>query len=190
VRPNRRKNQLRVIAGTWRGRRLSFAGVPGLRPTPDRVRETLFNWLAPVMRGAHCLDLFAGSGALGFEAASRGAAAVTLVDDHAEIVRCLRQQAGLLEARQVSVVQAGFRAFLCGRASRMDIVFLDPPYRERWLPACIELLESGGWLADVAWIYLESGRSGAPELPANWEHYRRTTAGQVSACLVRRRKPA
>jgi len=186
VKANQYKNQLRIIAGSWRGRKLPFAPVPGLRPTPDRVRETLFNWLGPVVRGAHCLDLFAGSGALGFEAASRGAAGVMLVDNHAEVIASLRQQAGTLGAQQVSIVQAECSRYLHGRSSPMDIVFIDPPYRENLLPGCIERLESGDWLADEAWVYIESGKDSEPELPGNWEIYRSTSAGQVFCQLIRR----
>lgn len=186
MKANLKKNRLRLIAGRWRGRKLPFAPVPGLRPTPDRVRETLFNWLSPVIREARCLDLFAGSGALGFEAASRGAAEVTLVDNHAGVVHSLRQQIDVLDARQVRVVQAECSLYLRGPARPMDIVFLDPPYRENLLPACIEQLESAGWLADEAWIYIESGPAEGPELPGNWGVYRSTSAGQVCAQLMRR----
>ncbi|UCC56771.1 MAG: 16S rRNA (guanine(966)-N(2))-methyltransferase RsmD [Gammaproteobacteria bacterium] len=186
MKANRQKNQLRLIAGTWRGRKLPFAPVHGLRPTPDRVRETLFNWLSPVIRGSHCLDLFAGSGALGFEAASRGAASVTLVDNHAEVVRCLWQQIDLLGAPQVRVVQADSSLYLSGQSRSMDIVFLDPPYRENLLPGCIEQLESGGWLAEEAWVYIEAGQDAELELPGNWEMFRSTSAGQVTSYLIRR----
>ena len=184
---NQQKNQLRIIAGTWRGRKLPFAAVPGLRPTPDRVRETLFNWLSPVIGGARCLDLFAGSGALGFEAASRGAAEVILVDNHAEVINSLRQQIDILDARQIRIVQAECSRYLRGQSRPMDIVFLDPPYFENLLPGCIEQLESGGWLADEAWVYIETGQDIELELPGNWETYRSKSAGQVNSYLIRRR---
>jgi len=186
VKANRQKNQLRLIAGTWRGRKLPFAPVHGVRPTPDRVRETLFNWLSPVIRGARCLDLFAGSGALGFEAASRGAAEVILVDNHTEVVRCLKQQTDVLDARQIRVVQAECSLYLHGQFHPMDIVFLDPPYRENLLPGCIEQLESGGWLMDEAWIYIEAGQDAELELPGNWEMFRSKSTGQVISYLIRR----
>lgn len=187
MKANQQRNQLRLIAGTWRGRKLPFAPVPGLRPTPDRMRETLFNWLSPVIRGARCLDLFAGSGALGFEAASRGAAEVILVDNHADVVRSLQQQIEILDAQVVSVVQAGCNRYLEGQAQPMDIVFLDPPYREGLLPGCIGQLESGNWLAEEAWIYLETASGSRLELPANWEIHRSKSGGQVSSQLIRRR---
>jgi 16S rRNA (guanine966-N2)-methyltransferase len=186
VKVNQQKNRLRLIAGTWRGRRLPFAPVPGLRPTPDRVRETLFNWLSPVIREARCLDLFAGSGALGFEAASRGAAEVILVDNHAVVVHSLQHQVEALGARQVSVVQAGCSRYLDGQAHTMDIVFLDPPYHENLLPGCIEQLESGGWLANEAWVYIETGQDIELELPGNWETYRSKSTGHVFSRLIRR----
>jgi 16S rRNA (guanine966-N2)-methyltransferase len=187
VKANRKRNQIRLIAGTWRGRKLPVAPVEGLRPTPDRVRETLFNWLSPVIRGACCLDLFAGSGALGFEAASRGAAGVILVDSHAEAVHCLQQQIDALGAPQIRVVQDESKHYLQGPSRPMDIVFLDPPYRGNQLPGCIEQLEAGGWLAEEAWIYIEAGKDTEFQLPGNWEIYRTTSAGQVNSYLIRRK---
>jgi len=180
-------NQLRIIAGSWRGRKLRFAPVPGLRPTPNRVRETLFNWLQPVIRGARCLDLYAGSGALGIEAASRGAAAVVLVDRDPQVVRVLREQLQRLAAGQVQVFQSDVGSWLSGTPERFDIVFLDPPFRAGLLPAAIVQLEEGGWLAPEAWIYLEAEQGLVPELPENWELYRSKRAGQVGYHLVRRR---
>jgi 16S rRNA (guanine966-N2)-methyltransferase len=179
-------SQLRVIGGCWRGRKLAFAPLPGLRPTPDRVRETLFNWLAPVIHGARCLDLFAGSGALGLEAASRGAQECVLVERDAEAVRVLGEQVSRLGAVQVQVVGADAVHWLYGVARPFDIVFLDPPFRAGPLQECIDLLETRGWLAPVAWIYLETGHDTQPELPASWELYRDRRAGQVRYRLVRR----
>ncbi len=186
MKSNQPRNQLRIIAGTWRGRSLGFAAVPGVRPTPDRVRETLFNWLAPVILGARCLDLYAGSGALGLEAASRGAAEVLLVDSDPLVVRTLREQSGMLGADQVRVVEADSGAFLRGPAEPFDVVFLDPPFREQRLPAAIRQLEAGAWLAAEAWVYLEAERELELPLPPNWELYRSKTAGQVAYHLVRR----
>jgi 16S rRNA (guanine966-N2)-methyltransferase len=186
MRANQQRNQLRIIAGVWRGRKLVFAPVAGLRPTPDRVRETLFNWLGLSLQGARCLDLFAGSGALGLEAVSRGAAAVVLVDADPLVVRTLHQQVCLLDTRQVHIVQATCERYLQGPAEAFDMVFLDPPYRQGALPGCMELLEQRGWLAPDAWIYLEAERGLEPPLPANWELYRSKTTGQVGYHLVRR----
>ncbi len=182
-----RRHQVRIVAGKWRGRRLEFPDVSGLRPTPDRVRETLFNWLQPWLPGAECLDLFAGSGVLGFEAVSRGAAHATLVEVDARAVAALRANAGRLHAAEVEVVQADALAFLGGPAYPCDIVFLDPPYADDHLGAAAALLEAGSWLKPNALIYLEA-RSDRPEppLPANWELIRSKTAGQVGYHLARR----
>ena len=186
MRANQQRNQLRIIAGAWRGRKLAFAPVTGLRPTPDRVRETLFNWLGLSVHGARCLDLFAGSGALGLEAASRGAAAVVLVDAETLVTHTLQEQVRVLDARQVHIVQATCERFLRGAAEPFDLVFLDPPYRQGLLPECMELLEQRGWLAPNAWIYLETERGLELPLPGNWELYRSKTTGQVGYHLVRR----
>jgi 16S rRNA (guanine966-N2)-methyltransferase len=179
-------NQLRIIAGTWRGRKLSFPDVAGLRPTPDRVRETVFNWLAPVLPGARCLDLFAGSGVLGFEAASRGAGVVELIERDMQIVAALRAHVTTLAATQVHVVAAEALNYLAGSASPFDIVLLDPPYdRPELLAACCTQLEVGGWLAPQARIYLEThGKTGLPALPDNWEVVRSKQAGQVAYHLA------
>lgn len=186
MRVNRQPNQLRIIAGIWRGRKLGFAPVAGLRPTPDRVRETLFNWLGSSVQGARCLDLFAGSGALGLEAASRGAAEVVLVDADPQVARTLREQVRLLGARQVRVLQADCERYLGGAPEIFDLVFLDPPFRQDMLPACLQLLEQRGWLALTAWIYIETERALELSLPSNWSAYRSKTTGQVSYQLVRR----
>jgi len=178
--------QLRIIGGSWRGRKLAFASIPGLRPTPDRVRETLFNWLADVIRGARCLDLFAGSGALGIEAASRGAALCVLVEQDRQAVRVLREQVSRIGAQQVQVVEADAQNWLSTASQTFDIVFLDPPFHAGLLQGCMRLLESGGWLAPEAWIYLEAEHAAQLELPDNWELYRVKRAGQVSYRLVRR----
>ncbi|MGB7931524.1 MAG: 16S rRNA (guanine(966)-N(2))-methyltransferase RsmD [Gammaproteobacteria bacterium] len=186
MRANQQPNQLRIIAGAWRGRKLVFAPVAGLRPTADRVRETLFNWLGLSVHGARCLDLFAGSGALGLEAASRGAAAVVLVDADPLVVRTLQEQVRVLDARQARIVQANCERYLLGPAEPFDLVFLDPPYRQGALPGCMELLEQRGWLASDAWIYLEAERELEFSLPGSWEPYRSKLTGQVGSHLVRR----
>lgn len=184
MRTNRSRNRLRIIAGTWRGRRLAFAPLPGLRPTPDRVRETLFNWLAPVIRGTRCLDLFAGSGALGLEAASRGAAGVVLVDSDAVVVRTLKEQVQALGASQVRVEHAEGLVYLRGLPQPFDVVFLDPPFGLGLLAGCMQQLETGGWLAEEAWVYLEAERGLELSLPDGWQLYRSKTAGQVDYHLV------
>ncbi|MFP4609900.1 MAG: 16S rRNA (guanine(966)-N(2))-methyltransferase RsmD [Thiohalophilus sp.] len=185
------RNQFRIIGGQWRGRKLGFFPAPGLRPTPDRVRETLFNWLTPVIQDARVLDLFAGSGALGFEAASRGAAQVTLVDSHPRVVSQLQQNVRLLQATQMAVCQSEVLRYLERTGEAYDMVFLDPPYQTRVLEDCFDRLEAGGWLTNEAWIYFEHDSHGpAPSLPANWQVQRNKQAGQVAYLLVRRLPPA
>lgn len=181
------RNQLRIIGGEWRGRRLAFADVPGLRPTGDRIRETLFNWLAPYLPGVRCLDLFAGSGALGLEAASRGAARVVMLDTAPAVARLLREHCATLRATGVEVLQADALQYLGGPAQPFDIVFLDPPFHQGLLQPCCERLENHGWLASRAWIYLEAERElGEPLVPENWELLRGKTAGEVGYFLARR----
>ena len=184
------RNQLRIIGGQWRGRKLSFPEVPGLRPTPDRVRETLFNWLAPLINGARCLDLFAGSGALGLEALSRGAAQVILVDNQPAVVAHLRANVTLLQTQAAKVIKEQALTYLRSPATAFDVVFLDPPYQSDWIGQCIELLEQGGWLTAHAWIYLEApAKVGLPPLPANWHVSRSKVAGEVGYHLVERVAP-
>jgi 16S rRNA (guanine966-N2)-methyltransferase len=178
-------NQLRIIGGRWRSRRLYFPGVEGLRPTPDRVRETLFNWLAPLIEGARCLDLFAGSGALGIEALSRGASEVVLVERQPLAVRQLRQNLARLGEASAQVIQANALVWLGGPSRPFDVVFLDPPFGSNLLVPLCAALEQGGWLAEGARIYLESARDAQKlELPENWRLAREKTAGQVSYRLA------
>ena len=150
----RRANRVRIIGGLWRSRVIRFPDLPGLRPTPDCVRETLFNWLGQELSGRHCLDLYAGSGALGFEAASRGAASVTMVERDPRVFRALRESAALLGARGLNIIRGNALEFLARASSRFDVVFLDPPFGEG-VPGALwaRLLErlSGGGV-----VYLES----------------------------------
>ena len=183
--PTQQENRLRIIAGRWRGRKLSFAPVPGLRPTPDRVRETLFNWLDPFIQGARCLDLYAGSGALGIEAASRGATDIVMVDRDPLVIRTLREQLQQLEFSGAQLIQQDVNNWLSTAATPFDIVFLDPPFRENSLPACIALLEASDWLAPAARVYIEAEKGYTPALPDNWELYRSKHAGQVGYHLVK-----
>lgn len=184
-------NQLRIIGGQWRGRKLRFADGRGLRPTPDRVRETLFNWLMPYLPGARCLDLFTGSGALGLEALSRGASEVVLIDNNSKVISQMRDNLSLLEASNAETVQAdGVKYLKQNQPATFDIVFLDPPYADKLLPECIDLLEQGNWLKDDAWIYIELPSNEAlPGLPANWQWHRNKQAGQVGYHLAHRAKP-
>ncbi|MGQ0429733.1 MAG: 16S rRNA (guanine(966)-N(2))-methyltransferase RsmD [Gammaproteobacteria bacterium] len=178
---------VRIIGGRWRGRRIPVAPGAGLRPTPDRVRETLFNWLTPAISGSRCLDLFAGTGALGLEAASRGAAEVVLVERDREAAARLRDAAAALAPMEARVVEADALSWLGGPARPFDIVFLDPPFDADLLPAAMRGLESGGWLAPGARIYLEAPAAQGPlALPAGWTLHRTGRAGAVGYHLALR----
>lgn len=180
--------KVRIIAGQWRGRKLTVPHKPGLRPTPDRVRETLFNWLTAYLPGSYCLDLFAGSGALGLEAASRGAEYVLLVEKDRDIVHNLQQQLVTLAANQVKVICADALKFLKQPPPlAFNILFLDPPFGHHLLAPSCTLLEQPGWLQSTAFIYLEAEQHfGIPLLPAGWQIIRQQTAGQVIGLLIKR----
>ncbi|WP_457668082.1 16S rRNA (guanine(966)-N(2))-methyltransferase RsmD [Thiolapillus sp.] len=184
-----RSNSIRIIGGAYRGRRLSFPDVPGLRPTADRLRETLFNWLQGYIEGADCLDLFAGSGALGLEALSRGAKHVRFVDQSRAVTRQLDQNLRLLDVQdRAEVVSTDGMRLLGQDADRQfDIVFLDPPFSNDWLAQACENLERNGWLKSNSWIYLEqdSHRDG-PAVPESWHVHRQAKAGQAACTLLRR----
>jgi 16S rRNA (guanine966-N2)-methyltransferase len=181
-------NQVRIIAGRHRGRKLGFTPVRGLRPTPDRVRETLFNWLRDDVRGARCLDLFAGSGALGFEAISRGASALTAVEQNRSAVQRLRDNAQLLhEADKVSIVQADALRFLQTPPHQpFDIVFVDPPFAdERLSSVCARLVEPG-WLGASCVVYVEQDAARAWfAMPASLQVDREGRVGQSAQRLLR-----
>ncbi len=178
---------LRIIGGIWRGRRLRFPPTPEIRPTPDRVRETLFNWVAPRVPGARCLDLFAGSGALGLEALSRGAAHVTFVERDPAAAREIRARLTEWGAHAATVEHADARAFLQRPpATPFDLVFLDPPFASTLLEETAARLERGGWLADGALVYVESPADAAPPVPAGWTPLRAKRAGEVGYHLYSR----
>lgn len=179
-------NRVRIIGGVWRGQRLAFPAGRDLRPTADRRRETLFNWLAPELVGARCLDLFAGSGALGFEAASRGAQHVILVEAARSTAQALAANRDRLGAANAEVIHAPAARYLGGSPEPFDIVFLDPPFArpELGAEACERL--SAGWLAREAAIYLEQpARSPCPQLPPAWRVTREMSGGDVIARLCR-----
>lgn len=176
--------RLRIVGGRWRGVRVDFPDVAAIRPSPDRVRETLFNWLQQSVPGARCLDLFAGSGALGIEALSRGAGSVTFVDSEARVTRHLQQVLRRLQADNVTVIHAPAQRFLAGAPEPFDIVFLDPPFASQLLQQSIDAL--AGWLAPRAWVYMECAVSASlPLLPAGWAMHRTGSAGQVGYHLLR-----
>jgi 16S rRNA (guanine966-N2)-methyltransferase len=171
---------LRVIGGKYRSRLIRVPARPGLRPTPDRVRQTLFNWLGQDLGGLACLDLFAGSGALGFEAASRGAARVVLVEKDRAAVAELERSRAALDATQVTIVSGDAAAYLARERGRFDVVFLDPPFRQNAVPAILGSLPPR--LEPGARVYVESE---APiEAAAPWTELKRAKAGQVSYQLL------
>ncbi|MCM0613631.1 16S rRNA (guanine(966)-N(2))-methyltransferase RsmD [Marinobacter sediminum] len=179
--------ELRIIGGDWRSRKLRFPGAGGVRPTPARTRETLFNWLSFHLAGRDCLDLFAGSGALGLEALSRGAANVTLVDHTPELARALRENLRLLKSDNGDVVCAGVDSYLGHRTrAPFDIVFMDPPFRQGWLERLFRLLDEQEWINPRGWVYVEhESELTTPVPPASWQLHRQKTAGQVTYCLFR-----
>jgi len=179
--------QIRIIGGQWRGRKLPVPDSPGLRPTTDRVRETLFNWLAPSMVDATVLDCFAGSGALGLEALSRYAARATLLEMDRNVSQQLQKNLATLKADNGKVVNTNTLNFLAQPGEPHTIVFVDPPFRKGLLDETLALLESHGWLADEALIYVESEvENGMPAVPSSWSLHREKVAGQVAYRLFSR----
>lgn len=184
-------NQLRIIAGKWRGRKISFIDQDGLRPSPNRVRETLFNWLQTDIVASNCLDLFAGSGALSFEAASRGANHITCLELNAESAVCIKENLYVLQADQITLLQQDALNFLktTKPENKYDLAFLDPPFSEALLEESCNLLERYSWLTDDAKIYLESDQAlDKYALPTNWELIKQKKAGQVYYGLCQRSK--
>lgn len=176
---------MRIIGGRWRGSKLPVARAAGLRPSSDRVRETLFNWLAPVIPGCTCVDLFAGSGALGFEAASRGAARAVLVEQHPALAASLRETAQRLQADNVDVVTAEALRWLAAASEPLfDLAFVDPPFdRKLWQPALQALLPR---LAPTAWLYVESSPDVPLILPEGFLLHREGRTREVAYRLLRR----
>ena len=181
-----RPGRLRIVAGNWRSRLLEIAAVPGLRPTAERIRETLFNWLAPNIQGARCLDLFAGTGALGLEALSRGAGTVVFVEKSAVAAKALRANVALLEATGADVRQADALEYLVqAGASPFDIVFLDPPFAADMLEDLCRLLDETSLVENGSLVYLEDDRARSPiSLPGSWTLLKSKTAGNVRYALA------
>jgi len=182
--------QLRIIGGQWRGRKLAISAVDGLRPTGDRIRETLFNWLQQDIRGARCLDCFAGSGALGLEALSRGAESVTLIEQHPQAATMLRKHCTLLgiAPKQAQIVQSDAIDWLSKTAiekGSVDIVFIDPPFAAKLWQASFDALTQSQCLADGAMIYIEAPKNIALTTPEHWQLHREKFAGDVSYRLYR-----
>ena len=180
-------NSVRIIGGDWRGRRLQVADVPGLRPSGDRCRETLFNWLQPWTLAADCADLFAGTGALGFEAASRGAASVLMIEKHARAQEMLRHSIEQLQAVQVRLQCGGAMAMLEGfKADSFDIVFVDPPFDSNLAGLVLERLDKTGCVRRGGFVYIESPAAKGVAPPPGWRVWRDQQIGEVRMQLFRR----
>lgn len=177
---------IRIIAGKWRGRKLSVLDKLGLRPTTDRVKETLFNWLMPVMHDSECLDCFSGSGSLGFEAASRGAKNVTMLEKDKQVANQLIKNKQLVVAEGIEVFHTDTLLWLSKPAhKKFDIVFIDPPFHQSLVATTISQLEDNDWLNDNSYIYIEAeiGLNLLNKIPSNWHLHREKTAGQVHSYL-------
>ena len=172
---------MRIVGGDWRSRIIEFPDAPGLRPTADRVRETLFNWLGQTMHGKNCLDLFSGSGALGFEALSRGAAQVVMVENNRNAFSALESNARLLDAAHAALRYADAGTYLRSSRDRFDVVFLDPPFDSEVLPQILDMLP--GRLAESGLIYLETSKSLADAAPG-WRIVKQGKAGMVNFGLL------
>ena len=180
-------NKVKIIGGQWRSRNITFIESQGLRPTPSRVRETLFNWLQYDIQGRRCLDLYAGSGALSFEAASRGAKSVVQVEENPHVCRQLHENIQILKATQIKLVQSEVFRFLAGDAELFDVVFIDPPFGKELAAQTCQWLEDKGWLSVNAKIYVEVERSLVLEaMPENWQLLKHKAAGEVGYYLFAR----
>ncbi len=185
---NKAAGHIRIIAGQWRGRRLPVTDVVGLRPTTDRVRETLFNWLMQEIDGARILDCFSGSGALGFEALSRYASHATLLELNNSAAQQLKKNAAALNATNAEIIQGDSLNYLSRPAtSAYDVIFIDPPFRQELYLATIEQLQKHGYLAPNCWIYIESEAELAHlSVPNDWHLHRQKQTGQVLSRLYQR----
>lgn len=183
----RSQGKVRIIGGKWRSRNVVFPKVPDLRPTADRIRETVFNWLLPYIVGANCLDLFAGSGALGFEALSRGATHVTFIDRSNQVVNALRKNAIVLGATNVECIYGECPSVILLKDIPFDIVFLDPPFHQGLIRKVGEWLERIQIMSERAFIYVEVEKDFKPlPVPENWEAYREKKTGNLSYNLFLR----
>ncbi|HEK0789489.1 16S rRNA (guanine(966)-N(2))-methyltransferase [Proteus terrae] len=173
--------QIRIIGGKWRGRKLPVLDSQGLRPTTDRVKETLFNWLMPVIQDARCLDCFAGSGGLGIEALSRYARETTFIEYERAVAQQITANLTLLNAENGHVIQDSALSYLAKQGSPYNVVFLDPPFHKGMLSDTIQLLENNGWLAQDCYIYIEEEvKAQTYTIPTHWTLHREKIAGQVA----------
>ena len=178
--------QIRIIGGLWRGRKFQFPATNNLRPTPDRVREMLFNWLQNQLHDTRCLDLFCGSGALGLEALSRGAAHCTFVDSEIAAITAISQHLHTLQCTQATLIHAALPQGFTQIIPAYDVVFIDPPYADEILDHCLQALMTPQLLNNTAWVYIECSSTRAmPTLPHGFSLHRHKTTGQVQSVLLR-----
>tara|TARA_B110000196_G_scaffold276314_1_gene254210 strand:+ start:90 stop:635 length:546 start_codon:yes stop_codon:yes gene_type:complete len=175
-------SKIRIIAGKWRGRKLDVINLPALRPTPDRVRETLFNWLQEDIVGACCLDLFAGTGVLGFEALSRGAGAVFMIESNPKIVESLKHHAEMLGSKSHTIKLADAMSWVRQSINKFDIIFLDPPFGKGYLEPCLEAISEEMLLKPKGLVYVESEKKLV--LPSDWKITKETKISNVESMLV------
>ena len=177
---------IRIIGGKWRGRKLSVLDKQGLRPTTDRVKETLYNWLMPIIQNSNCLDCFSGSGSLGFEAASRGAQSVTLLEKDKQTANQLKKNKQLIASDNIDISATDTFLWLDKPVQKQfDVVFIDPPFHQSLIEKTVQLLENNHWLTSSAYIYIESETNHdlTSYIPSNWYLHREKTAGQVHSYL-------
>jgi len=180
------KNTVRIIGGRYRGKNITFIPEQHLRPTPNRVRETVFNWLRPHLPNAVCLDAFAGSGALGIEALSQGAANVVLIEANPRVFEQLQRTATALQSLSLQVIHADFIAWLAHTSTSFNIIFLDPPFSGHQLSTCIRHIEINSLLAPNGFLYIEFERHTPPTLSEQWKTHKLQYAGQVGYGLYTR----
>ena len=186
ARKKQQQNNVRIIAGKWRGRKIDFVDAEGLRPTPERVRETLFNWLQTIISDAACVDCFAGSGALGFEAASRGAKKVTLIENNPGAVMRLKQNKENLGAENTEIISGSALEHFQKNPTETDIVFLDPPFTSDFLQTTLKIITDKNIIKTGGMIYLEYPANNQPKLPQGWQWHRRKKTGDVGYGLLER----
>ncbi|OGT22726.1 MAG: 16S rRNA (guanine(966)-N(2))-methyltransferase RsmD [Gammaproteobacteria bacterium RIFCSPHIGHO2_02_FULL_42_13] len=181
------KNQVKIMAGKWRGRNIKFPTSDGLRPTANRTRETLFNWLAPVINHINCLELFAGSGSLGFESLSRGAGHVVMIDTSTEAVQQLKETAKTLNAENLTIHQMTAEQYIQTSKEKFDLVFIDPPFSSNLVEPICHLLDKQDLLNPNAYIYIETQKKlSPPTVPASWQILKAKIAGQVAYYLIKK----
>lgn len=181
----RAKNKIRIIGGEWRGHHINIPDVAGLRPTTDRIRETVFNWLQQAIIDATCLDLFSGSGGLGFEAASRGARSIDMIDKSDIVIKHLWIMKEKLNANNINIYNQDAIKKLKSTPNQYDIIFIDPPFHQNLITTCIQLIYKNQILKRNGLLYIEmESNHEIPNLPENWSFKHKKTAGQVEYCLI------